>query len=135
VVANVNTEGAWQGSACPRVLVIDDDAELRSTLGETLTAAGYTVLLAADGDEAAPYFENIPPDVVVTDIFMPNKDGLDVIVDLRKAFPWVRVIAMSGNPSKENLLHTASLIGAVETIAKPFLPNRLLTAVRTVLQD
>lgn len=118
-----------------RVLVIDDDAELGRTLQETLANAGYDAVVAADSFGAAAHYAENPPNVVITDLFMPDKDGLDVITDLRHCFPWVKVIAMSGNVSKENLLHAAALLGAAVTITKPFAPHMILGAVEVALRN
>lgn len=132
-MAKVNK--TYSGKRNVRILVIDDDAELGRTLQETLANAGYDAIAAADGFGAAAQYAENPPNVVITDLFMPDKDGLDVIADLRHCFPWVKVIAMSGNASKDNLLHAAALLGATVTITKPFAPQMIVSAVEAALRN
>ena len=115
------------------ILVIDDEAEMRVMLQETLSAAGYDVTAASDGQEAASLSRSHPPELVITDIYMPNKDGLEVIMEMRAAFPATRIIAMSGQVTQRNMLPAASVLGAVRTLPKPFLPAELLALVEEVL--
>ena len=69
------------------ILVIEDNAEMRLILEQTLASAGYEVRTAEDGKQASSLFQDKPPDLVITDIYMPNKDGLEVIMELRGNFP------------------------------------------------
>jgi CheY-like chemotaxis protein len=73
------------------------------------------------------------PDVVVTDLFMPNRDGLETIVELRKDFPRTAIIAVSGWTAASPLLSIAKRLGAVGVLEKPFLPQQLLEAVEKAL--
>ena len=77
------------------------------------------------------------PDLVITDIFMPGHDGIEVLLELRKAFPTLKVIAMSGGDGRGvlNLLEDAELLGADRTIPKPFTPGELIAAVNDVLGE
>jgi len=117
-----------------RILIIDDDSSLRMTLGEVLKAAGYEVILAADGKEGAKLFRAAPTDVVLTDLFMPNQEGLETIMELRKDFPQVAIIAMSGIAPASTLLSIAKKLGATETLEKSFSADELLIAVDKALR-
>jgi len=116
------------------ILVIEDDENLRELLEQLLTAAGYNVRTAADGKQGASLCQATPPDLVITDIYMPNRDGLEVIMDLRQHCPQTRIIAISGQITTKNMLPAASTLGAVRTLAKPFQPQELLAAVEEVLR-
>ena len=115
-----------------RILVVDDDAALLEVLAQTLSQAGYTVATAANGRQAEAIYRIQSPDVVITDIYMLDKDGLEVLSELRRHFPGVKVIAMSGAMSKDNMLQVVSALGASLTLAKPFGPAELLQAVAQV---
>lgn len=118
-----------------RVLVIEDDTGVREALARGLTRAGHEILPAADGRRGLAEFERAPFDVVVTDINMPEMDGIEVITALRRLGSSVPVIAISGGGllPKELLLSTASTLGAVEVIPKPFEMSALLEAVDRAL--
>ena|SRR5437868_12248278 len=116
------------------ILVIEDSAEMRLMLEQTLVAAGYEVRTAEDGRQATALCAQKTPDLVITDIYMPNKDGLEMIMELRANSPLTRIIAISGQLTHKNMLPVAHTLGAVRTLAKPFEPQELLKAVREVLQ-
>jgi DNA-binding response OmpR family regulator len=116
------------------ILVIEDDANLRLVLEQMLTTAGYNVRTAVDGKQGATLCRATPPDLVITDIYMPNRDGLEVIMDLRQHCPKTRIIAISGQITTKNMLPAASTLGAARTLAKPFQPQELLAAVEEVLR-
>lgn len=115
----------------PRILVVDDNAEFRRGLGKALRLHGYDVTEAGDGREAMALLRKNPPDLVITDINMPEMDGIEVLNELRATKTAVPVIAISGGGRvpKSLLLGNASVLGAVETIEKPF---ELATLLRTV---
>lgn len=102
-------------------------------LEETLREAGYEVVSAADGRGALKQYREQPADLVITDVFMPYKDGFETIIDLRKDFPDARVIALTGRPPTAHLLPVAKRLGAVEVLQKPFAVEDLLTLIRRVL--
>ena len=79
-----------------RILVIDDEADMRGLLEETLQSAGHEVSLAADGEEGMKRFRARPADLVITDLYMPGQEGLETIMQLRREFPSVAIMAMSG---------------------------------------
>ena len=118
-----------------RVLVIDDEAEIREILRETLEAAGYEVAVAANGREGLAAQQHRPADLVITDIFMPEKEGLETIQELRKRSPRPKIIAMSGGGGLGTLdyLPAAQQFGADRSIEKPFDCEAVLALVREML--
>ena len=117
-----------------RILVIDDNAEMRETMSQMLKSAGYEVDLAANGIQGAKLQQASPADLIITDLLMPGKAGLETIIEFRRDFPQVPVIAMSGAPRNGFYLVMADRLGAARTIEKPFQPKELLTAVQDVLR-
>jgi len=117
------------------ILAIDDDPEVRAMLDDLLTEAGYQVVTAADGKEAVAHFRDRPTEVVVTDILMPEQDGLETIQELHRIAPQVPVIAISGGGHLPGSLYlkTAALFGAFRTLEKPFPRRALLDAVGEAL--
>ena len=77
-----------------------------------MASAGYEVRTASDGKEGSKLYQAQPPELVITDIYMPNKDGLEVIMELRASFPKTRIIAISGQVTQKNMLPVASTLGA-----------------------
>ena len=118
-----------------RILVIDDDLEMRAMLKQTLSAAGHEVASAKDGKQGMKEYWATLADLIVSDIFMPEKDGVEIIMELRRDFPKLPFIAMSGNPSGMNLLNLTQKLGAARILEKPFHPSELLTAVEDVLKS
>ena len=98
-----------------------------------LEAAGYDVDEASDGAEGLTLFKQQPADLIVTDIYMPNKEGLETIRELRRLDPDVKIIAMSGGGSAGDFLPIAKRLGAAKTMQKPFDNEMLLEAVSEVL--
>ena len=117
-----------------RILVIDDDGDTRSMLEQMLEAAGHEVYSAADGREGMRLQEARPADLVITDLFMPNQEGLETIIQLRKGFPGVPVIAMSGKTPASTMLTIAKRLGAVAILEKPFFPLQMLGEVERALR-
>jgi CheY-like chemotaxis protein len=118
------------------ILIIDDQPELRQLLRRALEASGYEVEEAVDGQEGMKCFLRRPADLVLTDIFMPEKDGLEIIREMRQISPGVRVIAMSGGGMMGNLdiLRIARSLGAHKVLAKPFGIGDLRQTVRDALE-
>jgi len=79
-----------------RILVIDDDIQILEMLGQTLEREGYEVVDALDGKEGMRLYREAPTDLVITDIVMPEKEGVETIMELKRDFPDVKIIAMSG---------------------------------------
>ena len=117
-----------------RILVIDDDPDMRALLGEMLRAAGHEVVLAGDGRDGVAKYRLSPAGLVITDLFMPNQEGLQTIVELRRDFPGVVIIAMSGKTFSTVMLSIARRLGAFEVLQKPFQPAELLDMVARALK-
>lgn len=119
----------------PLVLVIDDDRQLRDFVRSVLTANGYEVAEAGDGGPGLAFVRGRTPDVVLCDVFMPECEGLETIVELRKLVPGTRVVAMSGGGTVCRLdpLPYAARLGAARTLPKPFTDRELLAAVTNSL--
>ena len=118
-----------------RILVIDDDDQIRNALRQVLELEGNEVLTARSGKEGLRLFEEYTVDLIVTDIVMPEKEGLETIMELRKTHPDVKIIAISGggHVQPESYLRMAKQLGASRTLAKPFQREELLAAVRELL--
>ncbi|MGO8943787.1 MAG: response regulator [Syntrophobacteraceae bacterium] len=119
----------------PHILVIDDDVQMLFLLREMLDQAGYGVLVAPDGKKGIKVCENTHVDLVITDVVMPEMEGLDVIMDLRRQFPGTKIIAVSGGGKigPEDYLKMAGKLGANRTFTKPFGCNALLDAVKELV--
>jgi two-component system response regulator (stage 0 sporulation protein F) len=108
------------------ILIIDDEEPIRALLRTTLEAAGYEVTEAPNGRIGLELYRHRPTDLVITDIVMPEMNGLDLILELTRAFLNVKVIAISGASDTENTLDAAKLLGVRHTLHKPFSMNALL---------
>jgi DNA-binding response OmpR family regulator len=117
-----------------RILVIDDDPDIRAFLEEILKPAGHEVILAADGREGMERYRTSPADLVITDLYMPNQEGLETIRELRTCFPEVAIIAMSGRTAALPMLSVAQKFGAVGVLRKPFSADELIAAVQEALR-
>lgn len=120
-----------------KVLIIDDDEVLRIILRDTLESAGHEVLEAPDGGVGMELFRENSPDLIIADILMPDTDGIETITELRKDYPDVKIIAISGGSKRTDIdfLDYAEALGARRTLAKPIKPDELLQAVEQVLFD
>lgn len=126
--ASVTTASASELTVC----VIDDDEHVRATVGAILRRAGYVVVVAGDGDEGLEVVQKSNAAIVVTDIVMPNREGIETIRELRQRFPEVRILAISGggsNSGSANFLEIAYALGADDVLAKPFRMAELLHKV------
>src|ERR1700752_1809336 len=103
-----------------RILIIEDNQDARRFMSLALQGEGHEVAVAEDGDAGLVIQRNAPVEVLITDIFMPNKDGIETIIDFRNKFPTVKIIAMSGGrgTGKVDYLETARQIGADFCLAK-----------------
>lgn len=118
-----------------RILLVDDQVEFLSVQRQLLENAGHTVVTATDGFKALAAVETTEFDLVITDIIMPGKEGLETIMELLRRHPLLKVIAMSGGGSVGawNYLELAEKFGALCTLEKPFNEAKLLAAVDMVL--
>jgi len=121
----------------PRILIIDDEVDLRLILREALEYIGYEVVEAGNGDEGLQHYRAAPPDLIITDMVMPGKGGLETIDELRRADPHVKIIAISGGSRVGHLdaLDIAKQRGAQWVFHKPFQLPDMCQAVREALQD
>ena len=112
-----------------KVLVIDDDHLVRYTLSKILQRNGYDVVTASDGKRAMAVFRDERPDVVITDIIMPEQEGIETILKIRSERPEVKIIAISGGARTRNVdyLEMAEGFGADDVIPKPFEAEELLS--------
>jgi DNA-binding response OmpR family regulator len=117
------------------ILVVDDDAPLRNFVTLALEKKGYRVASAVDGRRAGEAMKRAQFDVVITDLLMPDCDGLELITQVRRGYPAMRIIAMSGGGriAREQYLRLAKGMGAHVLLAKPFMPVELFAAVDSVL--
>jgi two-component system, chemotaxis family, chemotaxis protein CheY len=119
----------------PSILIIVDDDSLRAALHRNLHKEGYTIMEASEGRRGLKQLEQSPADLILLDMFMPDKDGLETIGELRRTHPEARIIAMSGGwaNGRVDVLHVAKKLGVRRTLAKPFTREQLLDAVREEL--
>ena len=119
-----------------RLLIIDDEIFIRETVALMLECDDHTVFEASDGEQGTAAFRQLSPDIVISDILMPNKDGFETIMDLRHIEPDVKIIAMSGGRQMQNtdLNEIAQLLGANVFIKKPFAFDVLRGAVNACLE-
>lgn len=117
------------------LLIIEDDDAIRSLLVHFLSSLGHTVREAADGNQGLRQYRAQPADLVLTDMVMPEKEGLATIMELRREYPQARIIAMSGGLAHNAglYLHIAERLGAVRIMRKPFSLDEVETAVAEVL--
>jgi two-component system response regulator (stage 0 sporulation protein F) len=112
------------------ILIIDDEESIRLLLRSALEAAGYEVTEAANGRQGLELYRQKPADLVITDILMPELNGLDMLLELTREFLNAKVVAISGAGGEKNVLDVAKLLGARQTFRKPFSMPQLLGAVR-----
>lgn len=118
------------------ILLVDDDELLRGALVQSLRNAGHTVIEAADGQQGLEMARTTAVDIVITDLVMPVKEGVETIMTLRRERPKLPIIAMSGGVTHSKLyLDIAAKIGAKRILPKPFTPRGLLTLIDEVLTE
>ena len=117
-----------------RVLVADDESAIRILFGTILTNAGYEVTVATDGNHAMKLLEAGEFDLLITDLVMPDREGLETIQAVRRSYPNVRVIAISGVFGGATL-KVAGALGANRTMRKPVSGDELLATVQAVLAE
>jgi CheY-like chemotaxis protein len=118
-----------------RILLVDDDELFRPMLHAMLERSGFAVDAVKSGNEALARYRESPSDLVITDLIMPDKEGLETIRELRQEAPAVKIIAMSGGgrTSTNTYLQLAGRLGAAKVLSKPFSHQELLDAITTVL--
>ena len=117
------------------ILLIDDEEDIRNILALMLQSAGHTVREAANGAEGLRVYRAAPADLVITDVVMPEQEGLSTIMELRKLTPGLKIIAMSGGFAYDPklYLHMAARLGADRVLRKPFSFEDLTATVNAVL--
>ena len=121
-----------------RMLVIDDDPSIRSLVSGLLEACGHSVVLAENGRVGMKLFEKGEIDLVVTDIVMPEQEGIATIGAIRRLSPLVPILAISGSNTigrYGDYLHAAEVLGASATLPKPFVPDELIATIDRLLTD
>ncbi|MES2572490.1 MAG: response regulator [Verrucomicrobiota bacterium] len=120
-----------------RIVIAEDHEPLCALLCNTLQRAGHEVFQAFNGEECLHAVRTFAPDLVVTDINMPEKNGLEILMELKRTFPEIPVIAISGGAKLRigNFLPIAKKLGAVRTLAKPFLLTQLHDAINESLEE
>lgn len=116
-----------------QVLIIEDDDSMRSVLKDMLERQNYEVMVASDGEEGLKMFRDNPTSLVITDIIMPNKEGMELIFEFQQDFPDTKIIAISGGGkgSANDYLNIVSTIPNVKRVfEKPFAMDEMLQAVK-----
>lgn len=118
-----------------KILIIDDEPDILVMLKKMMERAGFNVRLAVNGDEGLMSFYEEKPDLVITDIIMPEKEGLEIIREMKKQHPALKIIAISGGGriSAESYLETASHFGANRIFQKPFTQSEIVSAAKSLL--
>ncbi len=131
----------------PSVLVIDDEPDVRDSIRQVLTRVGFQVVTADNGEAGVQAFYSEPPDVVIVDIIMPRKNGIEVIKKIREAYPGARIVAITGGGNfgpfgykpgtlvTEAYLASATESGADAVMMKPFHRTELITLVRSLVKN
>lgn len=119
------------------ILLVEDDKELREMLKMSLLRSGFTVLEAENGKDAITHFKPLVTDLVVTDLIMPEEDGLKVVIKLRELKPSIRIIAISGGGKvgPGSYLNLAKALGADAIFSKPFSINDLISKIEQLLDN
>jgi CheY-like chemotaxis protein len=120
----------------PKILVIEDNAIVRNTISRILKTGGYEVCLAGDGLQGMSVFRQEHPDLVISDIIMPEQEGIATIRQIRAESPDMKIIAISGGARMGNIdfLQIAKKMGACDVLPKPFDPEELLDRVAACLK-
>ena len=120
-----------------RILVVDDEPMILQLISHALTAAGHEVQTAGDGDAGLAAVTEGGFDLLITDIIMPGKEGIELILEVRRRQPGLPVIAVSGGhlSGDHDILDTAQRLGAIHTLAKPFRPRELVRLVERSLNE
>lgn len=125
--------GPTPGAAPPRILLVDDDAEIVESMRTVLESKGYAILVARDGNQGLLLAERERPDLVILDMMMPKRSGFLVLEKLRRSHPFpVRVVMITANEGSRHKAY-AEMLGVDDYIRKPFSMDRLLESVQRLL--
>ncbi|HHH48161.1 MAG TPA: response regulator [Gammaproteobacteria bacterium] len=120
-----------------KILVVDDEAQVRGMLAKMLSVEHHEVIEAENGVQGCKKYREHQPDLLITDLVMPEKNGIDMIMELKKEFPSIRVVAISGGggiTGSFDYLPVAKLVGALHILQKPFTLQALKSAVVEALR-
>jgi DNA-binding response OmpR family regulator len=117
-----------------KILLVDDDELFRGALSSSLSRHGYETLIAVDGMDALEKVQHDTFDLVITDIFMPEKEGIEIIQEIRDIHPGMKIIAISsgGNVGHTSFLKIAEAMGANTSLQKPFSPESLVEKIQSL---
>ena len=115
------------------IMIVDDDAQIQLALRQIVESAGHRVIEASNGQDAIDLFEEFFPDLVITDLFMPHMDGIEMIRLIRRMTTAARIIAISGGGGGWNYLESVVVLGADLALQKPFTYSKLLSAIDCLL--
>ncbi len=113
------------------ILVVDDDCMMCEWLADVLGEAGYSVRVVSDGKAVAREIRSTPIDLLITDIVMPEQEGIETINEVRREFPQVKIVAMSG--ANSSYLKIATALGASASVLKPFTADEIVLTVRNLI--
>jgi CheY-like chemotaxis protein len=116
------------------IIVVEDEEIVLTAVKDTLESAGYSVAVATNGKQAIGLIDKLAPDLVITDINMPEVEGIELIRSLSRRTPRIPVIAMSGDAVGAKFFQAARLLGAVDTLAKPFAASELRQKIQAALE-
>lgn len=116
-----------------KILVVDDDPAMRHTICRLLQRGGHEVVPVDDGEKCVEACRAADAELVITDLYMPRRDGLETLIEMRNQLPQVPVIVMSGHRHSDLMLKAAKELGAVITLTKPFTSETLLATVNDQL--
>jgi two-component system response regulator (stage 0 sporulation protein F) len=116
------------------ILIVDDEASIRTLLRKILEEDGHQIREAANGEVGLTLYREAPADLVITDILMPERDGMEITLELTREFLDAKVIAMTGATGDQNFLNVAKLFGARRVIKKPFSVETIRRLVRYTLE-
>lgn len=119
-----------------RILIVEDEATLRSLMRDALENEGHEISEACDGDQGVKLFKEHEHDLLITDILMPKKEGLETILELTDQYPDVKIIAISGGGIGlgDDLLEISMDFGAKQALRKPFTMKHLVEVVQDILE-
>jgi len=120
-----------------RILFVDDDKSMRYLHSQMLEGESYDVHVACDGQEALDYLKIAPVDLVITDILMPEIDGFELMMEIRKSHPKIKVVAISGGGrlGPNEYLKLANQLGATFTLQKPYKKEELISMIHKILNE
>ncbi len=123
------------GQDSKRILVVDDDMDFREYVSDLLKSRGHTVFKAVNGKEGVEILKNEKVDILLTDMIMPEREGVETIMEVKLIHPHIKIIAMSGAMRHETYLQIADGLGAGATLSKPFKKQEMFDAIEQVCKE